>query len=76
MELLEHIQKRVIQTKMIQGMEHRPYRDKLRDLELFNLIAAFQYLKGDYTKEGDRLFSRSCCDRTRGNGFKLKIGEI
>jgi len=21
---------------------------------------------------GDRLFSRSCCDRTRGNCFKLK----
>ena len=36
--------------------------------------AAFQYLKGGYKKEGDRLFSRVCCDRKRGNGFKLKIG--
>ena len=34
--------------------------------------AAFQYLKGSYRKEGDRLFSRFSCDKTRGNGFKLK----
>ena len=38
------------------------------------MIAAFQYLKGSYRKEGDRLFSRVCCDRTRGNGFKLEEG--
>ena len=31
-----------------------------------------QYLKGCYSKEGDRLFSRICGDRTMGNGFKLK----
>ena len=35
-------------------------------------VLLHQYLKGDYKKEGDRLFSRVCCDRTRGNGFKLK----
>ena len=37
-----------------------------------DLIAAFQYLKGAYKKDGDKLFSRACCDRTRANGFKLK----
>ena len=37
-----------------------------------DLIAAFQYLYGSCKKEGDRLFSRVCCDRTRRNGFKLK----
>lgn len=46
-------------------MEHLSYRDGLRDLELFNLIAAFRYLKagGGCVKEGDRLFSR---DRYKG----------
>ena len=41
-----------------------------------DLIAAFQYLKGAYKKDGDRLFSRACSDRTRGNGFKLKEGRF
>jgi len=35
-------------------------------------MTAFQYLKGGYKKAGDRCFSRSCCDRRRGYGFKLK----
>ena len=41
-------------------------------------MAAFQYLKRSYRKEGDRLFSRVCGNSTRGNGFngfKLKEGR-
>ena len=37
---------------------------------------AFPDLKGIYKNEGDRLFSRVCGDRTRGNGFKLKEGRF
>jgi len=31
--------------------------------------------KGGYKKVGDKLFSRICCDRTKGNGSKLKEGR-
>ena len=35
-------------------------------------MAACQYLKGSYRKEGNRLFGGVCGDKTRGNGFKLR----
>ena len=39
-------------------------------------MVSYQYLKGSYRKEGDRLFRGVCGDRTRGNGFKLKEGRF
>jgi len=41
-----------------------------------DLIAPFQYLKGAYRKDGENIFSRACCDRTRNNGFKLRKGTF
>ena len=82
-DMLEHIQWRI--TEIIQGMEHLSYKDRLKELGLFSLekrrlqgdlIAAFQYLKGSYSKEGYRLFSRVCGGRTRGNGFRFKEGRF
>ena len=70
---------------MIRGMEHLSYEERLSELGLFSLaktrlrghiIAAFQYLKGAYKKDGDKVFSRARCNRTRGNGFKLKEGRF
>jgi len=41
-----------------------------------DLITDFQQLKGAYRKDGDKRFSRACCDRTRSNSFKLKEGRF
>jgi len=70
---------------MIRGLELLSYEERLRELGLFSLekrrlqghlTTAFQYLKGAYKKGGDKIFRRSCCDRTRGNGLKLKEGRF
>ncbi|KAK4828534.1 hypothetical protein QYF61_027210, partial [Mycteria americana] len=68
MELVEQVQRRDTEAERVGVVQ--PGKEKA------DLLAAFQYLKGAYKKDGDKLFSRACCDRTRGNGFKLKEGTF
>lgn len=62
-------------TEMVRGLEHFTLENRLRELGLFslekrrlwkNLIVAFQILKMVYRKDGERVFTRLCGDRTRG----------
>jgi len=70
---------------MIRRLEHLSYKERLRELVLFSLkkrrlrgdlMAAFQYMKGAYKRDGEGLFIEACSDRTRGNDFKLKEGRF
>ncbi|XP_071286068.1 uncharacterized protein [Agelaius tricolor] len=79
MDLLEQVQIRG--TRMIRGMEHLCCEERLRELASFSLerlqgdvIVAYQYVKGEYKKNGERLLQEHTHRQDRQTEAQVRGG--